>query len=257
MGDIEDLCELCGEMGEETRALGVTRYPMAKERKQAREEETAVCVLEWESSKGGERKVLLLKRPEKGSFVSSALEKKLTTPPQDFSLACSSSPPSTSPPTRTRPLPRASKPFTSFSTSSSSLQSLPSPPLPAFSSPPPTSCRSPRSTRIKYASTTSSASSSPRLLCQNSRRVRRRRRQARASSGGGSGSTKRVSRERISEVRSARCGKCGWVEGLDRGRRRGGLRRRRWSGRRARVRRRRVRRARRRRSSSSERSELS
>lgn len=67
--DIEDLCDLCGEMGEEARGMGVTRYPMAKERKKAREEETAVCVLEWESSEGGPRKVLLLKRPEKGAFL--------------------------------------------------------------------------------------------------------------------------------------------------------------------------------------------
>lgn len=39
---------------------------MAKERKKAREEEVAVCVLEWESSEDGDKQVLLVKRPEKG-----------------------------------------------------------------------------------------------------------------------------------------------------------------------------------------------
>lgn len=44
---------------------------MAKERKKQREEETAVCLVEWEPSgeanaQGKERKVLVMKRPEKG-----------------------------------------------------------------------------------------------------------------------------------------------------------------------------------------------
>lgn len=51
-----------------TREVGVALYPMAKERKKPREEETAVCVLEWEQAGevGKERKVLIVKRPEKG-----------------------------------------------------------------------------------------------------------------------------------------------------------------------------------------------
>ena len=68
--DLEDLCELCEPVDIDAE-FSVTQYPMAKEKKKLREEETAVCVLEWESStaekgKGG-RKVLLVKRPEKGS----------------------------------------------------------------------------------------------------------------------------------------------------------------------------------------------
>ena len=66
--DVEDLCELC-EPAQVTREGGVTLYPMAKERKKAREEETAVCVLEWEQAGAGPgqaRKVLVVKRPEKG-----------------------------------------------------------------------------------------------------------------------------------------------------------------------------------------------
>lgn len=73
--DLEDLCTLCTpfdptEKSEEE--FLVTRYPMAKLAKKSREEETAVCVVEWESSevsteksKGG-RKILVFKRPEKG-----------------------------------------------------------------------------------------------------------------------------------------------------------------------------------------------
>ncbi|KAK4705882.1 A/G-specific adenine glycosylase, partial [Phenoliferia sp. Uapishka_3] len=66
--DLEDLCELC-EPVEVDRDHTVMQYPMAKEKKKIREEETAVCVLEWECSEGGakgKRKVLLVKRPEKG-----------------------------------------------------------------------------------------------------------------------------------------------------------------------------------------------
>ena len=52
---------------------------MAKERKKQREEETAVCLVEWASSKAetdgkegkkeNESKVLVMKRPEKGENV--------------------------------------------------------------------------------------------------------------------------------------------------------------------------------------------
>ncbi|KAL8277243.1 hypothetical protein RQP46_010312 [Phenoliferia psychrophenolica] len=70
--DLEDLCELCEPVNIDAD-YAVTQYPMAKEKKKLREEETAVCVLEWEPSGGGgaaaakgKRKVLLVKRPEKG-----------------------------------------------------------------------------------------------------------------------------------------------------------------------------------------------
>lgn len=75
VADLEDLCTLCtpfdsSEKSEED--FEVTRYPMAKLAKKSREEETAVCVVEWESndvsdekSKSG-RKILVFKRPEKG-----------------------------------------------------------------------------------------------------------------------------------------------------------------------------------------------
>jgi hypothetical protein len=67
--DIEDLCTLCSPIDDlERSSHSVMTYPMAKERKKARKEEVAVCVLEWESSEGGEKQVLLVKRPEKGGF---------------------------------------------------------------------------------------------------------------------------------------------------------------------------------------------
>ncbi|CEQ41390.1 SPOSA6832_03081 [Sporobolomyces salmonicolor] len=74
--DIEDLCTLCSSLpydddgGPINHAVEV--YPMAKERKKQREEDTAVCVVEWVPSGGAEAgkeaggKVLLIKRPEKG-----------------------------------------------------------------------------------------------------------------------------------------------------------------------------------------------
>lgn len=70
VADLEDLCSLCEPVSVSLEA-GVTIYPMAKERKKPREEETAVCVLEWQSSvasetENGGRKVLIVKRPEKG-----------------------------------------------------------------------------------------------------------------------------------------------------------------------------------------------
>ncbi|BGP32748.1 hypothetical protein JCM10296v2_004532 [Rhodotorula toruloides] len=73
--DIEDLCSLCAplpyEDASELRRHGVEAYPMAKEKTKKRDEETAVCVLEWVPSGTDEksdegRKVLLIKRPEKG-----------------------------------------------------------------------------------------------------------------------------------------------------------------------------------------------
>ncbi|KAK4050309.1 hypothetical protein OIV83_003630 [Microbotryomycetes sp. JL201] len=70
--DIEE-CSICSPMDDLDRAEhSVTVYPMAKERKKPREEETAVCVLEWIKSSSdnivqqSEKKILLVKRPEKG-----------------------------------------------------------------------------------------------------------------------------------------------------------------------------------------------
>ncbi|GAA5971129.1 hypothetical protein JCM11641_004156 [Rhodosporidiobolus odoratus] len=72
--DIEDLCTLCAPLPYDddlqAKKHNVEVYPMAKERAKKREEETAVCVLEWMpqgAEEGDEgRKVLLMKRPEKG-----------------------------------------------------------------------------------------------------------------------------------------------------------------------------------------------
>ncbi|GAA5890719.1 hypothetical protein JCM8208_004972 [Rhodotorula glutinis] len=72
--DIEDLCTLCSplpyESAAEARAHGVECFPMAKEKTKKREEDSVVCVVEWVATEGGEgdeeRKVLLVKRPEKG-----------------------------------------------------------------------------------------------------------------------------------------------------------------------------------------------
>lgn len=65
--DIED-CTICSPF-DISKNHSVSQYPMAKERKKAREEETAVCVIEWVptgSKKGSQSQLLLFKRPEKG-----------------------------------------------------------------------------------------------------------------------------------------------------------------------------------------------
>jgi hypothetical protein len=82
-------------------------YPMAKERKKPREEETAVCVLEWDRS--GERKVLLAKRPEKGTIYCVRIERGTDRPSRGAQVslqACSSFQRLTSLP---RPLPPPSR----------------------------------------------------------------------------------------------------------------------------------------------------
>jgi len=79
--DIEDLCTLCSplpyESAAEARAHGVEVYPMAKEKTKKRDEDSVVCVVEWVASEGDkgdeERKVLLVKRPEKGASGSLSL----------------------------------------------------------------------------------------------------------------------------------------------------------------------------------------
>jgi len=77
--DIEDLstsssCTLCSPLPETSTSSyehSVEVYPMAKERKKQREEDTLVCLVEWQPA--GERsgdegkKVLVMKRPEKGT----------------------------------------------------------------------------------------------------------------------------------------------------------------------------------------------
>ncbi|KDE05481.1 hypothetical protein MVLG_04170 [Microbotryum lychnidis-dioicae p1A1 Lamole] len=68
VGDIEDLCQLCSPIENfSPRTHDVIQYPMAKERKKPREEETAVCILEWQpEDPEKEKEVLMCKRPEKG-----------------------------------------------------------------------------------------------------------------------------------------------------------------------------------------------
>jgi len=78
MADIEDLsssssCTLCSPLPETSTSSyehSVEIYPMAKERKKQREEDTLVCLVEWQPAGEGSgeegKKVLVMKRPEKG-----------------------------------------------------------------------------------------------------------------------------------------------------------------------------------------------
>ncbi|KZT54576.1 DNA glycosylase [Calocera cornea HHB12733] len=61
--DIEDACKICEPFPPDPRA-GVTRYPMSIERKKARDEASAVNVIEWKTA--DDSWFLLVKRPEKG-----------------------------------------------------------------------------------------------------------------------------------------------------------------------------------------------
>ncbi|GAA6043599.1 hypothetical protein JCM8097_008279 [Rhodosporidiobolus ruineniae] len=90
--DIEDLCTLCSPLPYDTPSEAKTHnvevYPMAKVRAKKREEETAVCVVEWvpEGTEGeGEegRKVLLVKRPEKGLLAGLYEFPAVDLPPSD------------------------------------------------------------------------------------------------------------------------------------------------------------------------------
>lgn len=67
--DIEDLCDICSPF---PSTPSTTLYPMKAIKKKAREEETAVCVLEWRypEEKKKESEWLVVKRPEKGEFFS-------------------------------------------------------------------------------------------------------------------------------------------------------------------------------------------
>ncbi|BGP40808.1 hypothetical protein JCM10450v2_004811 [Rhodotorula kratochvilovae] len=95
--DIEDLCELCAplpyETAAEARSHGVEVFPMAKEKTKKREEDTAVCVVEWvpsaEAEGDEERKVLLVKRPEKGLLAGLYEFPAVDLPPSTTSTTSS------------------------------------------------------------------------------------------------------------------------------------------------------------------------
>ena len=63
IGDIEDLCQLCEPLPDDT---SVTIYPMRIERKKAREEVDAVNVIEWRGHDPDQRSIMLVRRPENG-----------------------------------------------------------------------------------------------------------------------------------------------------------------------------------------------
>ena len=63
--DIEEvaesqMCQVCEPIDSTTETREVTRYPMAKIRKKAREEETALCMLEWRSENTNDPPCLLI-----------------------------------------------------------------------------------------------------------------------------------------------------------------------------------------------------
>lgn len=74
--DIEE-CTLCTPFTVSKVEHQVTQYPMAKEKKKVREEETSVCVVEWRSSSTESKqkgsKFLLMKRPESGESETFCL----------------------------------------------------------------------------------------------------------------------------------------------------------------------------------------
>lgn len=77
--DIEDLCDLCVPFPSGTQvasAGGETVFPMKAVKKKAREENVAVCCVEWrvEKSEEMEPRFLVIKRPEKGWSFHSFLE---------------------------------------------------------------------------------------------------------------------------------------------------------------------------------------
>ncbi|KWU41321.1 DNA glycosylase [Rhodotorula sp. JG-1b] len=96
--DMEDLCNLCSPLPyatpAEARNHSVEVYPMAKEKTKKREEDTAVCVLEW-VPKGAadatdeERQVLLVKRPEKGLLAGLFEFPAIDLAPEDSPLKAS------------------------------------------------------------------------------------------------------------------------------------------------------------------------
>ncbi|KDQ21217.1 hypothetical protein BOTBODRAFT_149988 [Botryobasidium botryosum FD-172 SS1] len=64
LSDIEDACTVC-EAFPDASSVSVTRFPMKIEKKRAREEDSAVCVVEWRSP-ADERWFLIVRRPDKG-----------------------------------------------------------------------------------------------------------------------------------------------------------------------------------------------
>ncbi|GAA5936490.1 A/G-specific adenine glycosylase [Sporobolomyces koalae] len=90
--DLEDLCTLCSPLparaAEEPQHV-VEIYPMAKERKKQREEETAVCLVEWQPSGGDlqDRQVLVFKRPEKGLLAGLLEFPSVDLPPNEDALS--------------------------------------------------------------------------------------------------------------------------------------------------------------------------
>ncbi|KAL7410557.1 DNA glycosylase [Mrakia frigida] len=87
--DIEDLCDLCSPF---PSTPSTTLYPMKAIKKKAREEETAVCVVEWRypEERKKESEWLVVKRPEKGLLAGLYEFPSLTLPSSDSS---DSSPP--------------------------------------------------------------------------------------------------------------------------------------------------------------------
>ncbi|KAL1704787.1 DNA glycosylase [Schizophyllum commune] len=63
IGDIEDLCQLCEPLPDDT---SVTIYPMRVERKKAREEVDAVNVIEWRGHDPDQNFIMLVRRPANG-----------------------------------------------------------------------------------------------------------------------------------------------------------------------------------------------
>ncbi|GAA5853736.1 hypothetical protein JCM5353_003452 [Sporobolomyces roseus] len=99
MADIEDLsssssCTLCTPPPETSTSSyehSVEIYPMAKERKKQREEDTLVCLVEWQPAgdESGEegKKVLVMKRPEKGLLAGLFEFPSIDLPPTSTSTS--------------------------------------------------------------------------------------------------------------------------------------------------------------------------
>lgn len=66
LSDIEDACSVCEPFPDASSS--VTRFPMKIEKKRAREEDSAVCVVEWRGS-DEERWFLIVRRPDKGKVI--------------------------------------------------------------------------------------------------------------------------------------------------------------------------------------------
>lgn len=69
------VCDMCLPMDPAHRGRDVTVYPCKVAKKASREEDIAVCVLEWQGGEGEAvgRKVLLVKRPKTGGSASGSM----------------------------------------------------------------------------------------------------------------------------------------------------------------------------------------